>query len=586
MVRPLTHLRNLAIAALAMLIILTLAIQSVQLPVNAQQAEVTLTPDRLRREGNPNTTVEFEFELTNNSGAERVFTVDVLDLPASYTVVIPTPTIRLPAGAPADVRILVTIPENEVARTITGRVRVRDSDDSNRQANSQIEIVVTGPTRTPTNTPERTNTPTPTEGLICEDAFEDDNDQDSARVIDVNTTQRRTICPADDEDWLVFGGVGGKVYTIDIVQMDPGLDLSLELFDEDGNRLEFNDDFFDRDPPDPSDLRPRIQNWQSPRSAQYFIRVRDAASRGAVDRRYVIGLFGESTGPTPTTVTEICLDMFEPDGLPEQSTLITSNELQEERKLCPAGDADWVTFFGKTGKRYFIFTETSRYRGENQVNLETQAGADTVMVLTDRDGVSILDINDDIPGGETLDSQIEFIPEVDGFYYVQVKNVGDIGNQFIRYDLILQLCVPGQTDCGRPSTEPDFPRPEPGEPEEQPSPTAVATPVEEFTIDEANNADGGDVIVPTPTATSTATSAADTQSEAPQAPEEASEASEPAPEASDQVTEASEPAPQVSEPAPQVSDQVTETSEAAPVVTPVSRGPAIGGSTRKSGAGN
>src|SRR5690606_32134082 len=101
--------------------------------------------------------------------------------------------------------------------------------------------------------------------------------------------------------------------------------------------------------------------------------------------------------------------------------------------------------------------DTRRYRGRNQVNGETQAGADTVIVLTDRDGVSLIDVNDDIPGGNTLDSQIEFIPEVDGFYFVQIKNVGDIGNQFIRYDLTLVLCLPGQTDCGRSSAAPPPP---------------------------------------------------------------------------------------------------------------------------------
>jgi hypothetical protein len=71
-------------------------------------------------------------------------------------------------------------------------------------------------------------------------------------------------------------------------------------------------------------------------------------------------------------------------------------------------------------------------------------------VLTDRDGVSVIDVNDDISGGRTLDSQIEFVPEVDGFYYVQVKNVGDIGNQFIVYDLVLELCVGEDVPCGRP----------------------------------------------------------------------------------------------------------------------------------------
>jgi hypothetical protein len=122
------------------------------------------------------------------------------------------------------------------------------------------------------------------------------------------------------------------------------------------------------------------------------------------------------------------------------------------------------------------------------VNGQAQAGADTVMVLTDRDGVSLIDVNDDIPGGNTLDSQIEFTPEVDGFYFVQVKNVGDIGNQFIRYDLTLLLCLPGQTDCGRGEASTTKPA--------QPiTPQPTGTPADVFVLDPTNTPR------PTPTAT-------------------------------------------------------------------------------------
>jgi hypothetical protein len=57
-----------------------------------------------------------------------------------------------------------------------------------------------------------------------------------------------------------------------------------------------------------------------------------------------------------------------------------------------------------------------------------------------------IDVNDDVAG--SLDSQLRFVPRADGFYYAQIKNVGDIGNQFVRYDLILEQCLP-DTECGR-----------------------------------------------------------------------------------------------------------------------------------------
>jgi hypothetical protein len=140
-------------------------------------------------------------------------------------------------------------------------------------------VIEPTPTRTDTPTPSDTPTETPTLGPVCVDLFESDDDRASARVIDVDLPQprnpseidpddddRRAICPAGDEDWLVFGGIQGKVYTIDVRNVVPGLDLTLGLYDEDGNRIAFNDDYFDRDPdsPDPTNIDPRIDSWVAP----------------------------------------------------------------------------------------------------------------------------------------------------------------------------------------------------------------------------------------------------------------------------------------------------------------------------------
>jgi hypothetical protein len=364
-----------------------------------------------------------------------------------------TVSVLLPSTAPVGARAITTV---EV--TLEGETEVLATADV------FTTVIEASPTPTQTPTPSQTPSPTSTLAPVCSDIFEEDDSRGSAKVIDVNLPQpqevtdpeiddRRAICPSGDEDWLVFGAIEGKVYTIDVRDVAVGLDLTLELFDEDGNSIAFNDDFFDRDPdaPDANDISPRIDSWTAPYTGRYYIRVRDAADRGGVDRTYRIELIAESYGLTPQTIVELCRDQFEPDGLPEEAMLITSNELQRDRRLCPTGDADWARFFGKEGKRYFIYTDTRPYFNNNPVNdtVELEAGADTVIVLTDRDGVSVIDVNDDIFGGDTLDSQIEFVPEVDGFYYVQVKNVGDIGNQFIRYNLTLELCVGQDVPCGR-----------------------------------------------------------------------------------------------------------------------------------------
>lgn len=476
-----SHLRNAGLAALLVFLLVVFVTQSPALPVTAQ-AEVEVNPGTLDVTLAAGTSATPSFTITNNTTDNRTFSAAFSNTPSGFTVTQQSSITIGGNGSTGQFNIIVSA-ASTVAPGRYGPITVSFSGSNGtntRSASAVMYIVVSGPTYTPTPTLTRTTGPptaTPTRGPVCTDGFEPDNSKDEARIIDVNTAQEHAICPSGDEDWVFFGGIAGKVYTIDISRMDPGIDLSLEVFDSEMRSIAFNDDFFNRDPANPNagDIRPRI-TIRIPVDGHYYVRIRDNAGRGGTDYIYVVALLDESYGPTPTLVREVCQDLFEPDGLPEQARLITSNELQETRRLCPSGDADWVTFFAKAGKRYIIYTDTRRYVGENRVNGETQAGADTVMILADRDGVSLLDVSDDIPGGNTLDSQIEFTPEVDGFYFIQVKNTGDIGGQFIRYDLVLLLCLPGQTDCGRGSTIQT-------QPVNPITPAPTGTPAQEFTLD-------------------------------------------------------------------------------------------------------
>jgi hypothetical protein len=495
------HLRNAAVACLTIILFFLAAAPQIPavaapplLPAAQTSGSLELVSSAAAILQGGTGTFRFRITLAAEQPA-RTFTLTSSNTSGVSTTFPSGNQISVTPGGNAEFDVVVTVPTNAVSGSrLTQTLTANSSTTPALTFSRPFEVVVAGNTPTPTNTTTPTSgpsSPTPTRGPVCRDGFEDDNIPANARIIDVNTSQERAICPIGDVDWLVFGGVRGKVYTIDITRQDPGIDLSLEVFDTNFNSIAFNDDYFNRNPANPNagDTRPRI-TIRIPEDGRYFIRVRDTAGRGGPNYIYVIALIDESYGPTPTNVAALCLDLFEPDGLPEQARLLTSNEIQEDRRLCPAGDADWVMFFAKTGKRYIIYTDTRRYRGRNIVNGETQAGADTIIVLTDRDGVSILDINDDIPGGSTLDSQIEFTPTADGFYFVQIKNVGDIGNQFIRYDLVLLLCLPGQTDCGRTTIV--------GTPIVPLTAQPIGTPDNEFSLDPTP-------VVSTPTPTSTPT---------------------------------------------------------------------------------
>ncbi len=399
----------------------------------------------------PGSSATYVFTLTNNGPTNDTFALTFANpsgsnSPLLYSI-LGNSNPALNNAASVQFTVLVQIP----AGTPPGaydKLLVATSTTGGGASQSLITTVVVAPsptatlaptlTTTPSPTitpsPTTTSTPTGTAGPLCRDGFEPNNDPGQAHEIKINVPQSHAICPNGDEDWSFFGGLAGKVYTVDIPEMANGLDMSLGIYDEDGNLLAFNDDFPRNN--DPRDLKPRIQSWRAVTNGRYYIRARDAAGGGGAGLTYTLSLLDESYGPTPTQIAELCNDLFEPDGLPEQARLMVIREVQPNHKFCPTGDADWVRVFMKVGAGYVLRTDS-----------HSLPGADPVLVLVDRDGISILDIQDDT--GNTLDARIEFSPPVDGYYYVQAKNVGDVGNQFIAYDLFFEQ--PGISNGATPT---------------------------------------------------------------------------------------------------------------------------------------
>ena len=463
--RRTTPLRNAAIATiLAMLLSFGWWLPAVM----AQGTAVIRPTDNIFVvTGEPGSVVEKSFTITNNTGNQVTYTLSAgTNTTPANLVTITFPSQQIVVGPGPNTSQSFTVLFNFAATAPSGTklgttTITASATGSTGSTILQLTTTGTAPTATPTATgtigPTGLPSPTQTPRPICVGGQQEFNDpgnvREDAQLIRVNVPETHGLCSINEEtrsfdvDWFFFGAGAGKVYTIDINQMSAGMDLVLELYDANGVQVAFNDDFFQRNPNNTSDIRPRIQSWRAPYEGFFYILVRDKLNTSGGDRTYQIEVRAESFGPTPTQIAELCIDLYEQDGLPETAKDIFPNEIQPQHVLCPTGDADWVRFYGAAGKSYFMFTDTRQYKNNPDFNRETQSGADTIMFLFDRDGVTKLDESDDIP--DSLDSEIRFVPPVDGFYFVQVKNRGDLGSQFIRYDLTLKLCVSGDTACGR-----------------------------------------------------------------------------------------------------------------------------------------
>ncbi len=390
----------------------------------------------------PNNTVLVvnDFRLRNDDTVAATFTISFPERPSGWQVstTIAQPIAVNQATTSAVIPIRIIIPPNTPngVRTVTVRA-TRTDVTPNLTAEAVIQVTLTAPAP---GTPPVS---------ACPELSDPGNNFDGASLILVDRAERHGICTIGDEDWYKFGAVAGKYYSIDIPEMDAGLDLALELYDSNRRILDSNDDFpFRGGTQTLTDTRPLIQSFRAPTDGFFYVRVRDTLGIGGSDLSYTIIVRGESYGPFPPFVSSLCNDIYEQDGLPELARQINPNETQRGRLLCPNGDADWVKFFALAGYTYYLYTNTRPYAPADANGI--LPGADTILFLFGRDAITLIDSNNNIEGGTTLDSLVRFTPSADGIYYAQVKNVGDIGGMFIRYDLTLKACPVEQPTCAPP----------------------------------------------------------------------------------------------------------------------------------------
>jgi hypothetical protein len=146
--------------------------------------------------------------------------------------------------------------------------------------------------------------------------------------------------------------------------------------------------------------------------------------------------------------------------VPAQAKPIVLGETQRHF-ICPARDADWLTFSATVGKAYSI--EVSSLNSEANIYLN----------LFGPDGRTLIPAGNSVPGANGT-ARVIFYPEVDGWYYVQAKNEGDIGYAGLQYSISLSdVSTPTGTPTNTPTSLPT------GTPSNTPVPATQAPESEE-----------------------------------------------------------------------------------------------------------
>jgi uncharacterized protein YkwD len=115
-----------------------------------------------------------------------------------------------------------------------------------------------------------------------------------------------------------------------------------------------------------------------------------------------------------------CNDQYEPNNSQMDANTLVAG-ITQSHTFCVDGDEDWLTFSPTAGTTYHI--ETS--------NLAP--GTDTVMELYDRDGRTMIALDDD--SGDGLASVIPFDVGVSGTYYIKLRQYGNTGDTSYTYDV-------------------------------------------------------------------------------------------------------------------------------------------------------
>jgi hypothetical protein len=227
-------------------------------------------------------------------------------------------------------------------------------------------------------------------GGCAEDTFEQDDALADAKATSANgAVQSRTICPADDPDWVKFSASTGTTYTIETFNLASAADTLLCLFSAGGDQLACDDD---GGPGKASRI-----TFEPPTSGDYALRVKDVSPSVAGDlTRYDLRIF-----------QGLCqADVAEDDDARTDARVLVVGGGAVAHNFCPGNDEDWAVFSASGGKSYLIET------------LNTGPEADTVIELYDANGAFVAQNDDHSPGTTSL---VSVQPNNATTYYIKVR---------------------------------------------------------------------------------------------------------------------------------------------------------------------
>lgn len=221
------------------------------------------------------------------------------------------------------------------------------------------------------------------------------------------------INPPPDTDYFVFNANAGDLIIAEILAQRQGspLDPMLALYDEQGNLLAFNNDYYGLD---------SAIFYQIPQTGRYFLQVMPFGGPdvGGPDYTYTLSL-------------RIALAEREPNNDPATATQIAYGDAISGA-INPSGDVDYYKFDGQEGDYVTI-----------SVDAYAQWWLNAALTLYDSDGQTILAFNDNFPDWRPWWSNnpriVRFPLPHSGTFYLKVENVWGGGGSEIEYTYTLTL---------------------------------------------------------------------------------------------------------------------------------------------------